>query len=73
MRSNKIIFLWLIISCTLPASMSAQFQSFADSYGILSTIAGKGSMDVSGLSRGIYFYCLITGKTEITNKLVIAK
>lgn len=47
-QAIRIIFFSLLISGIGTVDLSAQFQSFTDSYGILSTIAGKGSMDVSG-------------------------
>ncbi|MFC2129180.1 T9SS type A sorting domain-containing protein [Bacteroidota bacterium] len=48
MKYLRNLFFWLFITNCVHVSLSAQFQSFADSYGLLTTIAGKGSMDVDG-------------------------
>ncbi|MFC2137108.1 hypothetical protein ACFLTE_02930, partial [Bacteroidota bacterium] len=45
-NNNRIIILIVLIFVSL--NLHSQFENFAESYGVLSTIAGKGEMDNSG-------------------------
>lgn len=50
-RSVSVLFKYLLLTLVfsiMPINMFSQFQNFADSYGLLTTVAGKGELDNTG-------------------------